>query len=149
MAKEIGDNVHIEDDIMKDDSNPRMEEYVEKNQDMLLDSPGQMGGNGVMFGEDRSELDKIFEHMTNPANLHHYTELNVGEITAFSTLSVLAKKYNVDIYKSWIIENLKLRVSKKREGRKELVKVTARNPSNDFMGMQGQGGPSKWDMFRR
>ncbi len=118
---------------MSDDS---QDEYIEQNQSIL--DPSQMG-------EELTELDKIFDHMTKLENLHHYTELNSSEITAFSTLGVLAKKYDIQLYKDWIIENLKLRVSKKREGRRELVKVTARNAYQD----QPQQQTSGMNFFRR
>lgn len=80
---------------------------------------------------EKSELDKIFAQMLHPDNIHHNTELTQDEITGVSTLYTLYnnfkdKGYPLAALEKWLIENLKLRVSKNRQGRKEWVKITTK-----------------------
>jgi hypothetical protein len=60
-------------------------------------NPEQMQGSGVLdaldVGQEKTDLDKIFEMMLDPKNIDHFTELNAQEITAFSTLGSMAEKY--------------------------------------------------------
>jgi hypothetical protein len=108
--------------------------------------PSLAGGAGVMdgidVGEEKTELDKIFEMMLNPDNIYHFTELNTQEITAFSTLGSLADKYLRDgvVYK-WLLTNLQMRVSKQRKGKAETVKITSRLPEQQ---QQPKGGFGSW-----
>lgn len=73
--------------------------------------------------EEESEFDKIMRLMLDNNHLQHHTELTAQEITAFSVLSSMAKKYNLEILQEFLVENLKLRVSKGRAGRREWVKI--------------------------
>src|SRR5688572_30398066 len=77
--------------------------------------------------DEKSELDKIFKQLLDPANIAHNTELDQEEITAFSVLAVLAEKYDLTVLKQFLLENLQLRVSKGRRGRNEIVRITAKN----------------------
>lgn len=100
--------------------------------------------------EDRTELDKIFEHMTKLENLQYYTELNKQEVIGYASLrslSDLAKKYKIDysIIDSWVQHSLINRVSLGRKGRAELVKVAARQQTE--FPMQNQQNRFNW--FRR
>jgi len=92
--------------------------------------------------EERSELDKIFEQMLSPDNISHNTELSRSEITAFSVLSGMAKKYDLDMLKGYLMENLTFRVSKGRGGRKEWVKIVSRGlgQENEFGAQGGRFG---------
>ena len=105
---------------------------------------------GMDIGEEKTELDKIFAQMLDPNNLHHFTELNSGEITAFSTLgrlsNMLVKKYKITTLQDWLIDNMKLRVSKARKGRLELVKITSRTGA----GIENPNNPNRnqWGFFR-
>lgn len=100
--------------------------------------------DGMMeIDDEKSELDKIFKQLLDPANIAHNTELDQEEITAFSVLAVLADKYDLTVLKQFLLENLQLRVSKGRRGRNEIVRITAKNWQDP------QKMPSIWDRFRR
>lgn len=117
-------------------------------QEQLIDNGQGLGGPGVLdqlgMNDEKTELDKIFDKMLDPVNLYHFTELSQAEINAFSALGVLADEYDLVILKKWIIDNLKLRVSKQRKGKAEFVKITARNGSYE----QPQQRNSPWGFFR-
>lgn len=104
---------------------------------------------GSMLEEstEKSELDKIFKQMLDPTNIHHNTELTEDEITGISTLYSLhntmkEKGYPLKALETWLLDNLKLRVSKNRAGRKEWVKITTRIQDQDKK-------TSFFDAFRR
>ena len=80
----------------------------------------------AVMEEDKTELDKIFELMLSEKNIAHNTDLNQNEILAFSMLSMLARKHDLDALKMFLLENLQLRVSKGRKGRKEWVNIVSR-----------------------
>lgn len=85
--------------------------------------------------EEKTELDKILELLLRPENIGHNTELTRNEILAFSVLTTIAKKYTgLTVLGDFLRENLVLRVSKGRAGRKEWVKIVgaAREQSFDF-----------------
>lgn len=73
--------------------------------------------------EDKTELDKIFELLLDNENIRHNTDLTNAEITAFSVLGTLAKRHNLDVLHEFLQENLTLRVSKGRRGRREWVEI--------------------------
>lgn len=108
-------------------------------------------GMGILDGlgdvDQKSDMDKIIEFSLNPDNIYHFTELNSDEITGFSTLGVLADKYDIKIVKEWLKSNLLMRVSKARKGKGEFVKIVSRNPEQPQM--QGQGSSGPWNFFRR
>lgn len=108
--------------------------------------------SGTELMDQPTELDKIFKQMLDPANLHHFTELNKQEVIGFASISTMAKladKYNIDydIIKNWVINNFQMRVSLQRKGRLELVKITSRSQGDMNQGGQGNRGP--WGFFRR
>lgn len=81
--------------------------------------------------QEKSELDKIFEKMLAPENIHHNTEVTQDEINGFSTLYAMsrdfkARGYRIEVLEKWLLEQMKLRVSKGRAGRKEWVKITTK-----------------------
>ncbi len=123
---------------MKQKSNDDSEESTEDN----LPNPGLSSMLDV--SDEKSELDKIFEQMMDPANIHHNTEVSQEEINGFSTLHAMSKNFRDKGYplvalESWLLEQLKLRVSKGRQGRKEWVKITTKM----------QDGPQKTGFFDR
>jgi len=75
--------------------------------------------------EDKTDLDKIFEHMTNPDNLLHYTDLTRGEVAAYQVLIPIAKKYDLSALREILVTGLQARISNKRAGRKEVVEITS------------------------
>lgn len=89
----------------------------------LLDNLGSM--------EERSELDKIFEQMLDPANIHHYTELSQEEINAVSAAKAIAEnpRYQLIAPLKYMEFKLQLQISKNRGGRKEVIKIAGRNVS--------------------
>jgi hypothetical protein len=90
--------------------------------------------------EEKTELDKVLELLLDPNNIRHNTELTQKEITAFSVLATISQNHpELPALKTFLAENLILRVSKKRKGRQEWVKITARALSaQDQFGIQGQ-----------
>jgi hypothetical protein len=105
-------------------------------------NPEQMQGSGVLdaldVGQEKTDLDKIFEMMLDPKNIDHFTELNAQEITAFSTLGSMAEKYMPNgVVHGWLLKNLKMRVSKQRKGKGEAVKITSRLPAEQMQQRAG------------
>lgn len=96
--------------------------------------------------DEKSELDKVLELLLDQNNIQHNTELNKREITAFSVLATIAKKYDLSVLNGFLKENLVLRVSKGRAGRKEWVKIVARHLDHQ-MEEEEKKGSSRW--FRR
>lgn len=86
--------------------------------------------------EQKTEFDKVMKLMLDKHNIRHNTELNRNEITAFSALGSLAKKYHLSALKDWLEENLELRVSKGRKGRGEWVKIIGRQMAAEDMQQQ-------------
>ncbi len=97
--------------------------------------------------EERTELDKVLELLLDPKNIKHNTDLSKNEITAFSVLSTLARRHNLPVLSDFLAENLVLRVSKGRAGRKEWVKIVARHLQGDDMQEQQAHGIGR--LFRR
>lgn len=102
----------------------------------------------VMAEEDKSELDKVLALLLDPKNIAHNTELTRNEITAFSVLGTIAKRYSLEVLRGFLDENLVLRVSKGRAGRKETVKIVSRQLAmENQMGMvDGEQRPG-WRRF--
>lgn len=81
----------------------------------------------AVMDEEKTELDKVLELLLDPKNIAHNTELTRNEITAFSVLGAIAKAHpELTALRDFLKENLVLRVSKGRAGRKEWVKITSR-----------------------
>lgn len=76
--------------------------------------------------EEENDLSKVIATLLDPKNLKHLTDLSQEEITAFSTLGTMAAKYKIELLQQWLLENLALRVSKTRSGRREFVRITQR-----------------------
>lgn len=95
-----------------------MEEGKERsfNLDEILDE----------VSDEETDMDKMMKLMLDPSNIEHNSELSDNEITAFSILGPMAEKYNLIPLKSYLERKLRLRVSKKRSGRMEWVKILAR-----------------------
>jgi len=96
--------------------------------------------------DEKTELDKVLELLLDRKNIEHNTDLTTREITAFSVLSTIAKRHNLQVLTDFLAENLVLRVSKGRAGRKEWVKIVARHleappepPGGRFGTMFGRG----------
>lgn len=120
-----------------EESSKRLENVPDTDLSALLDE-----------GQEKSELDKIFEKMLSPENIHHNTEVTQEEINGFSTLYALsrdfkARGYKIDILEKWLLEQLKLRVSRNRAGRKEWVKITTKMQDDN------NKKPGFFDMWRR
>lgn len=95
------------------------------------DEPKGIFDSILKVEDDEDELSKIFKQLTDPVNLHHYTELTVNEITAFNALISLEREFNIPELKRFIQDALTLRVSKKRKGRNEIVHVSAARQEQD------------------
>lgn len=80
----------------------------------------------AVMDDEKSELDKIVELITDPANIQHFTELSRAEIMAFSVLSTMEQRHPLPVLTQFLKENLVLRVSRGRQGKKELMKMVAR-----------------------
>lgn len=95
--------------------------------------------------DDETDLDKIFARFLDPKNIHHVTELNKQQIVAVTTLSNIAREYDIDFLKEWLADYLKYQVSAGRQGRKEWVKITSRAGENE----EKQRGFGFGNFFRR
>ena len=111
--------------------------------------PPELGLSDVLLeaADEPSEMDKIIAMFLDPKNIHHLTELNRNEVTAFSVLAALAKKYQLEFLKDFLAYNLIMRVSHKRGGRKEFAKIVSRLPQMQDDGMIQQ--PGGWRRFMR
>lgn len=103
----------------------------DEKEEAEIDLPNTDLASMLEEGEEKSELDKIFEKMLDPSNIHHNTEVTQDEINGFSTLYAMSRDfkdmgYQIDILEKWLLEQMKLRVSKGRAGRKEWVKITTK-----------------------
>lgn len=74
-----------------------------------------------------TEMDKILELILNPKHLGNFTELSKQEIHAFSVLGSMARRHKLIALQDFLIENLTLRISHKRKGRGELIKMVGRH----------------------
>lgn len=107
----------------------------------------ELGLSGALLvdQDEKSQLDKIYEMLLDPKSIGHHTELTNREIQAFSVLSTLARKYDLGILQDFLVENLVLRVSKSRGGRKELVKMVSQFQAQE----QAAEMPGKLGRFMR
>lgn len=92
---------------------------------------------------EENDMDKIFKRFLDPANIVHLTDLSSDEILAFTTLKGFASQYELTPLTAWLGENLQLRVSKSRQGRKEFAKMAQR--TSDY----NMGNQRNWWDFRR
>lgn len=97
-----------------------------------------------MLDDEKSELDKLMELMLDPRNILHNTELTQREIRAFSALSTMGKQYGLLALNNWLLENLTMRVSKGRAGRKEWVRIAGRQMENVDKQFNQQNTISRW-----
>lgn len=81
----------------------------------------------AMMDEPPTEMDKILELILDPRHLGNFTELSKAEIHAFSVLGSMAKRHKLTALTDFLVENLTLRVSHKRKGRAELIKMVGRH----------------------
>lgn len=81
---------------------------------------------GLVAGDEKNDFEKVFEKMLDPKNIRHVTDLNSDEITAFSVLGSLGKRYKLQVLNEFLLENAEWRVSKGRKGRLEVVKINQR-----------------------
>lgn len=98
---------------------------------------------------EKTELDKVLELLLKPENIGHNTELSKNEILAFSVLSTLARRHNLPVLKEFLAENLILRVSKGRAGRKEWIKIVGRHLAQEDTQMQAESLKRGWFGRRR
>lgn len=77
--------------------------------------------------DEKSEMDKVLEILLDPKNISQLSDLNKNEILAFSILGTIARRYQpLSVLRDFLAENLVLRVSKGRGGRKEFTKIVSR-----------------------
>lgn len=120
--------------------NDKMPGFEEDEESSQMQGAGLTGGDGIQTGDEVTDLDKIFAKMLDPNNIYHFTELNAGEITAFSSLGCVAESYMPKgVIHKWLLLNLMMRVSKGRKGKQEFVKITARNADPPQMMPQRNG----------
>lgn len=94
----------------------------------------------AVVAEEKTEMDKVLDILLDPKNIEHLTELSQNEITAFSVLDTVALKYPLPVLTDFLKVNKKLRVSKKRLGRKEIGKIVSRQLTLESQMMQEQNG---------
>lgn len=100
-------------------------------------------------GDEKTELDKVLELLLDPKNIGHNTELSKNEILAFSILGTLARRHNLPVLKEFLAENLVLRVSKGRAGRKEWIKIVGRHLAQENAEMATENVRRGWFGRRR
>ena len=80
----------------------------------------------VIVGKSPSEaMAEAIKDLSKQEKLMYYTDVEKREIANISVMKVISDRYNLSWLKDYIDYELKLRVSKKRQGRKELVRVIA------------------------
>jgi len=80
----------------------------------------------VIVGKSPSEaMAEAIKDLSKQEKLLYYTDVEKREIANISVMKVIAERYNLSWLRDYIDYELKLRVSKKRQGRKELVRVIA------------------------
>ncbi|MFQ6119454.1 MAG: hypothetical protein ACE5KE_06165 [Methanosarcinales archaeon] len=79
-------------------------------------------GKTRVYGTEEA-LAQIFLELLNPSedNIHTISDITPEEVFGLSVISSYATLFNSKILKSWMIDFLKLRISRLRIGRKELV----------------------------
>lgn len=92
----------------------------------------------TIVDDEKDDLERIIKLLLDKENIAHNTELTRNEITAFSILRGLAQKHNITVLQTFLDENLSLRVSKGRQGRKEWVKMIAMRGMQNEEDEQGQ-----------
>jgi len=80
----------------------------------------------VIMGKGREEaLAEAIETLGSEEKIMLFTEVEKREIPYIALKKVIAKRYNLEWLEDHVRNDLKLRVSIKRKGRSELVKVIA------------------------
>jgi len=80
----------------------------------------------TIMGKGKDEaLAEAIETLGSTNKIMLFSDVNKKEIPYISTMKVIAKRYEVEWLDDYIDYDLKLRVSDKRKGRIELVKVVA------------------------
>lgn len=125
-----GDLKEIEDD--DDDLDEEDEEENEFNNDMNNPPlPPSVGGGGGIFssltgGGGLIESDASVKELFSNDNLLMKTDLSGPAIPIMARLLTLAYKYKAEGMKSFLWSYLKLRVSKDRNGRNDIVALALR-----------------------
>jgi hypothetical protein len=68
-------------------------------------------------------LGKIMALLANEDKYKLITELGDGEISHFAGLLAIADTYDIQLLKNYLKNYLLLRISKKRQGRKEIIEM--------------------------
>lgn len=76
------------------------------------------------------ETEKVRVLSLSAGDLYALSDLTHNEIVALTALLALADEYNVKIVNVIVTNYIKLKVSKNREGRKEILKVGGSKTSN-------------------
>jgi hypothetical protein len=97
--------------------------------------------------DHKDNLDKIFEEFLKPENIKHNTQLSDKEIKTLMVLGPLAEKWDLDLMKRGIMELYTLRVSAKRGGRTEWVRILQSFAEPEVGQEMGGGRFGRW--FRR
>lgn len=101
---------------------PEIEEKGERDEPTAFTLSDLLEG-----GEDeKSEMDKIFAHLLDPNNIAQLTDLSKKEIAAFTIAATVQQRYNLPSYARFFASNLIYRVSRSRQGRKELTRIVSR-----------------------
>lgn len=99
----------------------------------------------AMVEEEKTEIDKVIELMLDVKNIAHNTELNKNEIISFSTLGTIGEQHpELTALNAWLLRNLIYRVSKGRQGRKEIAKIVSRQLAMSDQAIENPAGYRKW-----
>lgn len=95
---------------------------------------------------ENEQLQVAKELFNDKEGLKLKTELDETEIRGLARLTFIAQYYKIPALNIWIQEFIQLRVSKKRQGRKEFIEAIKR--PQDMLGMMGGPGMGLWNNKR-
>lgn len=103
-------------------------------------------GKTKVYGTEEA-LARIFLELLNPSdsNVKSISDVTPEEIFYLAVLGSYQKLFNSNIMKEWMVDFLKLRISRLRLGRKELVLLGS--GIRDFIEGKGKGKVRFQDLF--
>lgn len=80
----------------------------------------------VLQGKTREEsVAQAIEDLSNEEKIMFFSDLHPSEIPRFACFNNISKRYEKRFLKDYILDELKLRVSIDRRGRKEIVSIAS------------------------
>jgi len=80
----------------------------------------------ILQGKTKEEsVARAIENLSNEEKIMFFSDLNLYEIPRFATFLIIAKRYDLNWLKNYALNELNLRVSVNRLGRKEIVSIAS------------------------